>query len=539
MFHDFPYTDFHELNLDYLMDLARRSLGIHLEIEGKYLKLVNAAGSDISKLLVSYAETALKDDAGNDITAYVIQGGVTDTALVLTKGDGTVTTITIPYAVKASQDETGRAIRSYVRGVGVTGNQIHVTFGDDTTYNFTVPFATKAKQDENGKELTSYVGSLEVAGDKIIVRDGEGVILTELTVTYAEKARDDVDGDAIKETYATDLVTGTTTVQLRAKTGALLSEITVPYATQALTDVDGNPFLSDYAYNLGTDGNRVTINAHNGAVLNSVTVPFATLSTDASNAVENVEISGDQLIFTTYGGRQFVITVPYAVKANKDHLGNTLAHTYIASAVNDPDTGEISFYAQDGTLIATMIPTVDKAVHDSYNNVIADYVKQILVDSASNYVTVIHGTGVSESLVINYSTHAWKDTNENVIKNTYIASMECIEDVEDGHYKLVCYDGDNPRAELFRIELLAYAAQCDVNGRELTTYVGDVNINNVNQLIIKDGEDNTIREILGTVDTFETTPTAVSYDAQTEIFDITNGSKTAVIAPVDFEEVQP
>ena len=106
--------------------------------------------------------------------------------------------------------------------------------------------------------------------------------------------------------------------------------------------------------------------------------------------------------------------------------------------------------------------------------------------------------------------------------------MECIEDVEDGHYKLVCYDGDTPKAELFRIELLAYGAQCDVNGRKLTTYVGDVVVDEDDDKYIDvlDGEGNAKNVIAGSV---TTTPTGtVSATASGTAVALTSGTLPSI-----------
>lgn len=513
MFHDYPYTDMHELNLDYILNLCRCSMGLRLEVVGDSLQLKNAHGDIISDVTIHYAETALEDDRGNKIAAYIISGATDARHLLLTHGNGDITTLTIPFATVAEKDVNEHDITSYVRGVGVQGDKLLITFGDGSNYAFTVPFANKAKADENGKDITTYVANISFANDKLIVKDGNGNVLDSVTVGYAVRADNDGAGDNIEDSYGASLDYGTTTIKLVSKSGTVLDEITVPYATAALQDTDGNAFLSDYAETLEPNGSKIDLKAHNGNVLSSITVPFATLATDATNAVENVQVVGDQMIFTTYGGNQFAITCPYAVKAQKDDLGNVIKNTYIANVTNDTATGELTFWDAAGNELVTLIPTVNKATHDSYNNLIADYVKSIVVSSSSNYVTVTHGTGNTDSVIIHYSETAWKDTNDNVIKNTYITSMECIEDVEDGHYKLVCYDGDTPKAELFRIELLAYAAQCDVNGRELTTYVGTVQVDpdDDTKLLVLDGEGNEVNSISGTVTTTPTGSVSASF----------------------------
>lgn len=494
-------------------------MGLHLEQTGKFLKLVNAQGDEISKLQIYYAETALKDDIGNNIDAYIITGGINGDNLILTKGNGEIVTITIPYAVKASKDVNNVDLTSYIHNLSVTGDKLVITYGNGVTYDITVPYAVKASQDENGKAITTYVAELTTGNDKLIVKDGDNNILSEITIPYAVKASKDDLGEDITATYGALITTDVTTISLRSKDNTILSTITVPYAVKALSDNQGNEFLSDYGYHLATNGNKVAIEAHNGSTLNEITVPFAVLATDATNAIETVQISGDDIVFTTYGGTAIRITVPYAVKALKDNLNNTLSETYIANAVNDPLTGKITFYAQDGSIIAEMIPTVDSAVHDAVGNVIADFVKTVVTDPNSNYVTVTHGTGVVDTLTIHYATKAWKDTYDNVIGNTYIRRLACEVDTDTAHYMLVAYNGE--LSELFRIELRAYMAQVDVNEKDLTTYVAGVTVDGSDATIINitDGNGNVLNSISGTVTTTPTgtiSGTGVTLDVTTD-----------------------
>ena len=547
MIHGYPYTDFHELNLDYILSLCRSSMGLHLEQADKFLKLVNAQGDEISKLQIYYAQTALQDDIGNNIDAYIIRSAVSGDNLVFTRGNGEAITITVPYAVKAAKDIRNNDILDYIKNISVTGTDLIVTNGNNDSYAITVPYAVKAKEDVNGKDITTYVADITTGNDKLIVKDSTGNIIREITVPYAVKAKEDINGEDIAATYGALLTTDVTTVSLRSKDNTILSTITVPYAVKALSDTQGNEFLSDYGYNLAVDGNKVALEAHDGSMLNEITVPFSVLATDATNAIESVQISGDEIVFTTYGGQATRITVPYAVKALKDSLNNTLTETYIANAVNDPNTGKITFYAQDGSIIAEMIPTVDSAVHDAVGNVIADYVKTIVVDNQSNYVTVTHGTGVTDTLVINYANKAWKDTYDNVIGNTYIRRLACEQDAQTGHYVIVAYNGE--LSELFRFEVLAYSAQTDINGRDITSYIGAVEVDDNDDTIIKviDGNDNIVNSIKGSVTvtpagTISGTLPSATYDASTATLAFDPGTiptftGTATTDDINFSEV--
>lgn len=464
MFRNFSYpgSDFHEMNLQWLFDCCCRTTGIALNVSGNALRLVNSEGEVLSSVIVSYAEKALADKNGKDISTYIFSvAGVGDT-LAFTKGDGTITTITVPYAEKSKYDIDGHEIEDYIYNVQVAGDKLRITHGDGTIAEITVPYAVKATNDEDGKDITTYAASLSVEGDNVCLRDAKGRLLNSITVAYATKALQDVDGDAIKTTYAVALQTGTTTVSLKAKDGTVLSTITVPFATEASHADEAD---------------------------------HATVATDATNAVESVAVSGDQIVFTTYGGQTFNITSPYSVKAQKDDNGNIIKTTYIANVTNDAGTGKLQFRDALGNVVVELLPTLDAAVHDSYNNLIADYVKTIVVSQNSDYVTVTHGTGTTDTLTIHYSETAWKDTNGNVIKNTYVKDMECVEDVDDGHWKLVAYNGDNPQAELFRFEVYAYAAQTDVNGKDLTSYVADVDYNANKEIEVTDGEGNVLKTL--------------------------------------------
>lgn len=471
MFHEFPYTDFHELNLDYLFRCCGKGLGLKLDVQGDYLRLVNKKdNSVVSQVKVHYSDTALTDVDGNPIKSYLLTAGTSGDYLIFTHGDGQVTSITVPYAEKSKYDINGHEVEDYVYNVQVAGDKVRITKGDGTITDITIPFATKAATDVNSKDLTTYAASIEVDGNTVVLRDSMGRELDRITVAYATKALQDVDSDPIKETYAHALTTGTTTIILRDKVGNVLSEITVPYATEASHADEAD---------------------------------HATLADDATNAIEQVEIIGDQIIFTTFGGDQFTITCPYAVKANKDDLGNIIKNTYVADVDQDTQTGELIFKDALGNEICSLIPTSRKATYDSYENLIADYIKSIVADNQSDYVTVTHGTGDTDSIKINYSEHAYMDTNDQVIKNYYITWLTCVEDVDDGHYKIVMWNGDIPRAEIGRFEVWAYKAQVDVNERALTSYVGGVIVDEDDdtKINVLDGEDNPKNVIMAQVNT--------------------------------------
>ena len=492
MFRNFSYpgTDFHEMNLEWLVNMCQKFVGLALNVSGDKLRLVNENGEVVSSVTVSYATKALTDKNGKNIDTYIFSvAGVGDT-VVFTHGDGTSTAITVPYAEKAKYDLTGHEIEDYVYNTQIAGDTLRITHGDGTIVDLTIPYAVKASDDANGKAINTYAATLTAENDAVCLRDSMGRLLNSITVPYATKALNDVDGDAIKSTYAGVLTTGTTTVILKAKDGTVLNTITVPFATDA-----GHADNAD----------------------------LATVATDCTNAIETVAISGDYIVFTTYGGQAFSIQAPFAVKAQKDDLGNVLKTTYVAGVTNDAQTGKLQFRDAMGNILVELLPTVDTAVHDDYGNAIADYVKTIVASSNSDYITVTHGDGDVDTITVHYSDTAWKDTNGNVIKNFYIGRLDIVEDIQDGHYKLVAYNGDTPEAELFRIDVVAYSAQTDINGKALTSYVADVDYNASKQIEVTDGEGNVLKTLankLGNVaDVNLTTPAngdVLSYDANAD-----------------------
>ena len=488
MFRNFSYpgTDFHEMNLEWLVAMCQKFVGLALNVSGDKLRLVNENGEVVSSVTVSYATKALTDQNGKNIDTYIFSvAGVGDT-VVFTHGDGTSTAITVPYAEKAKYDLTGHELEDYIYNVQIAGDTLRITHGDGTIVDLTIPYAVKASTDVDGKDLTTYAASLAVDGDNVVLRDAKGRLLNSITVAYATRALNDGAGDEIEASYGDKLQAGTTTVRLISKDGTQLSEITVPYATEA-----------SHATN----------------------ADLATVATDATNAIESVSVSGDNIVFTTYGGQAYSITSPYSVKAQKDDLGNIIKTTYIANVTNNAQTGALEFRDAMGNIVVSLLPAVDTAKNDTYGNLIADYVKTIVVSSNSDYVTVTHGTGDVDTLTIHYAETAWKDTNGNVIKNTYIKRLACVEDVVDGHYKLVAYNGDNPEAELFRIEVYAYSAQTDVNGKALTSYVADVDYNASKAIVVKDGEGNTLKTLANKLNNIADVDLTGIADGNTIVYD--------------------
>lgn len=491
--HEYPYTTYYN-DIDRMCKCCK-ALNIHLDTHGDYLRLINDKdGSIISAVKISYADKALTDVDGNPIKTYIINAGTNGTHLVFTKGNNEVISFEVPFAKTAAKDVQNKDILDYVYGVSVSGDKVRITNGDGTVYELTVPFATAAAETVDGYDLTMLACSLITDGNELVLRDTKNRELSRITPNFAVKAQKDVDGDDIKSTYANSMTQTATTLKLLAKDGTVLDEETINYAVMSLKDTDGNLFLSDYAEKIvvDSDGKRIGVEAHDGTRLATITVPFATLSTDATNAVENVQVSGDTILFTTFGGQTFSITAPYATKAQKDDIGNTIKSTYFAGVSNDTDAGTITFYDALGQVLATIQNgVITHAIYDDYDNPLAGYIKAIQATAGSDYLTATHGDGTVDSIKVDYSERAWKDTNGNVIKNTYIKTLSIAQDPDDGQWKLFAFNGDTPAALLFALVITAEKAYKDVNGKLLTSYLAHVDLDDTD-IISKDGEDNEV-----------------------------------------------
>ncbi len=298
---------------------------------------------------------------------------------------------------------------------------------------------------------------LEESGNQILLKTADNTIVSAITAPYAASAGSA--NTASSAGYAS-------TAGSASSAGYATNAGTAATATNATNAVNANHAVTaDSATSAASATTAATAaEATHAATASEAThaasADYATTTGNvehADNAIETVTIQGDKVRFTTYGGTVIDITVPFATKAQKDDLGNIIKSTYIANVVDD--NGTLKFQDATGATITSLIPSVTQAQTDSYGNTIADYVKSVSVESGSDYVTIDHGTGTAETLQIPYSDKAWKDTNGNVIKNTYVKRLEIVTDANDGHKKLVAYNGDNPEAELFRFEIEAYSAQ--------------------------------------------------------------------------------
>lgn len=442
--HTYPYTNYSddECSLGCMMHLCRKC-GLKLQVVNDNLQLVDRNNFVISSVKISWADACGYDELGNKITSYLISAGTRDKFLVLTNGKSEETVLTIPYAEVAKMTENGTNLSALVKNVVVNGDQLQIQYESGASVNVTVPFSMKSYGDVNEKPLTTYCAGFEVQGNTIVLLDGMNRQIDSLVVHYSERAAADDNGNNIRENYACALQTGTTTLKLIAKSGDLLSEITCPYATESLTDTDGNAFLHDYAESMviDNDGKRLDLLAHDGTLLSSVRVPWSDLSEHANKAIETAQIVGNEVVFTTYEGTITRLQIPYALKAVADKDNNPIDESYIADVRQDAVTGVISFYAMNGDVLATLVPSSRVAEYDTFDNLIGDYIKTLVFDSQSKYLVATTGRGIASSIRIEYAQSAWSDDIGNIIKNVYIKELT-IEEDNEGRWRLISWNGE-------------------------------------------------------------------------------------------------
>ena len=298
---------------------------------------------------------------------------------------------------------------------------------------------------------------LEVSGNQLLMKTADNTIISAVTIPYATEAGSastansaayaSSAGSAASATYAASAGSATTATNATNATHAASADIATS-ATSATSATN-----ADHA----TAADTATYATSAGSAASADYATTTGSVEHAEKAIETVSLNGNYFRFVTHDGTVYEIAAPYAVKASRDASANYITQTYFADVIDD--SGVLKFKNAQGDVIKSLTPSIAQAQTDSYGNTIADYIKSISVSSNSDYVTVDHGTGTADTLTIHYSETAWKDTNDNVIKNTYIKRLEIITDPNDGHKKLVAYNGDNPEAELFRFEIEAYSAQ--------------------------------------------------------------------------------
>ena len=298
---------------------------------------------------------------------------------------------------------------------------------------------------------------LEVSGNQLLMKTADNTIISAITIPYATEAGSantavsagyaSQAGSAASAQYAATSGTATTATNATNATHAASADT----ATSATTAASATN--ADHA----TSADSATYATSAGSAASADYAETTGNVEHALNALEKVEADGSYLKFTKGDNTSVSLQAPFATKAYRDNSNNIITSTYVANVVDYQ--GTLKFYNAMGNLLFQIPLSVLTAEQDSYGNTIADFIKTITQAAGSNYLTVSTGTGATDTITINYANTAWKDTNGNVIKNTYIKRLEIITDPNDGHKKLVAYNGDDPEAELFRFEIEAYSAQ--------------------------------------------------------------------------------
>ena len=293
---------------------------------------------------------------------------------------------------------------------------------------------------------------LEVSGNQLLMKTADNTIISAITIPYATEAGSA--NTANSSAYAS--TAGSASSAAYASTaGSAATAANATEAAHAATADNATSATSatsaDYATTAGTAAEAT----------HAASADYATTTGNvekAGNGIKSVAINDfGNLVITLEDNTVLTDSVKYAIKAQNDSLNNNISRTYFASVIDD--NGTLKFEDAHGTVIASITPSSQIADQDSYGNTIADYIKTIATAAGSNYVTITHGNGTVDTILIPYSDAAWKDTNGNVIKNSYIKRLEIVTDPNDGQKKLVAYNGDTPEAELFRIPVEAYHAQ--------------------------------------------------------------------------------
>lgn len=298
---------------------------------------------------------------------------------------------------------------------------------------------------------------LEISGNNLLMKSADGTVVSCVDVSHATQA--DLAALATRATTA-DAATTALTANYATSAG---SAATADSATNAAHAATADTALTATTATSAATAENATYAATAGSASQATTAATATYAETtgnvehAANAFENVAANGLKTRFTRGNGTTVDIEIPFATKADKDAQNNTISTSYVANVVDD--NGTLKFLNMLGQVLVSITPSSTSAETDSFGNTIANYIKEIVISDNSNYVTINHGDGTSDSILIPYSIAAWKDTNGNIIKNSYVKRLAVEIDPNDGKRKLVAYNGDNPEAEIFRIELNCYSSQ--------------------------------------------------------------------------------
>lgn len=279
--------------------------------------------------------------------------------------------------------------------------------------------ATIALQDEHGHNLDDYVYSIIIRDGSLVFIDGNGNETTLVLPKVNEAAH------AEEADYAFEADVAALAKRAEVATNA-------ENATSATEAAHADS--ADYAISAG----QATTAQMAASASHANTADSATNASNATNAVR-------------------AQTADVATKAEKDMSGNVITASYVANVTVDATSGEIKFYAKNGSLITAITPVAQIAVMDENGNRISDYVKSVVISEQTDYMLVEHGDGTSDTYYVNYSHKAWKDTAGNIIKNVYAKTLSIEYDPDTSEPWLVYYNGEG--SEIGRLQIVAVRAQ--------------------------------------------------------------------------------
>ena len=220
---------------------------------------------------------------------------------------------------------------------------------------------------------------LEASGNQILLKSLDGTTISSITPHYAETAgHADTATSANSATFATSASTASSATTASTAGHALTADSATTAGTATTATSATTAGTATEAVHATTADTALTANTATTA--NTASYAETTGHVEhADKAIETITISGNTVVFKTYDNTEYTVTIPYAVKALKDSLGNDIKSTYVANVVEDG--GVIKFKDAEGNDITSLTPTSVSATNDSYNNLIADFIKTITVSS--------------------------------------------------------------------------------------------------------------------------------------------------------------
>ena len=224
----YPYTDFHDVNLDYVIKLCRETQGLHLEVSGNNLLMKSADGTVVSCVDVSHAQQAdlaalatratTADAATTAINAnYATTAGSASTAdsatnaAHATTADTALTANTANTATNANHasaaevatlaiNATNAETATYAETTGSVehaskavekiennGNYLRYTLGDGTTVDVALQYAQRASRDSSANYITqTYVANVVDDNGVLKFLNAQGGVIVLLSITATE-----------------------------------------------------------------------------------------------------------------------------------------------------------------------------------------------------------------------------------------------------------------------------------------------------------------------------------------------------------------